>query len=391
MRQYGIKNGISRIVEDPGLLPSATIGLCSNYAATAPDLGRGVDALVAAGLPISTLLTPEHGYWGAAQAGESDGDGIDESTQLPVIDTYGTSGGDLEDRLTRAEVDQVVLDLQDIGTRFYTYIWTLYDLLIAAARTGQRIVVLDRPNPLGGRRAGPGLDASCSSFIGRVSIPLQHGLTLGELARWFNTEHVPAATGGSADLTVIPVEGWRRERQPANEPWVMPSPNLPTIDTAVLYPATGLLEGTTLSEGRGTTRPFELFGAPWTDRRLATALREQDLPGVSVREAVFRPTFSTWAGETVHGAQLHLLDAGTFDPVTTAITILLTVADLYPSQELWREAGPGRPPFIDFLWGSSSLRGGIDDRATPAEILATSPTAPHPPDHVQLYPTEEAR
>ena len=384
------RTGLTRVVDDPGLLGKEPVALCANYTAVTADLDRGVDALLAAGVPVASLLTPEHGYWGAAQAGLSDGDGVDTPTDLPVLDTYRVAGTDLDALLGRSGADHVVVDLQDVGTRFYTYMWTLYDLLCAAARTGRRLTVLDRPNPLGRRRAGPGLDPACASFVGRESVPLQHGLTLGELARWFNAVHVPAVAGRGADLAVVELDGWDGGRRADDEPWVMPSPNLPTLDSAVLYPATGLVEGTTLSEGRGTTRPFELLGAGWTDGRLAAALRERQLPGVVVREAVFRPMFSAWAGETVHGVQLHLTDSGDFDPLATGFALLRTVADLYPDRPLWRDRSEGRPPFVDLLWGSPSLREGIDSRATLAEILRAAPDTPAIPPGTVLYPNHPA-
>lgn len=381
-----VRTGLSRVLECPTRLPAGRTGLCTNYTALTEDLRRGVDALIGAGTEVTVLFTPEHGYWGAAQAGASDGNGVDAGTGLPVVDTYGVAGEDLDGLLLQSGVQHLVVDLQDVGVRFYTYVWTLFDLLCSAARTDIGVVVLDRPNPLGARRAGPGLEAACTSFVGRVSIPLQHGLTLGELARWFNAEHVPELAGGPASLTVVELTGWDGHRRDEElEPWVMPSPNLPSLATAVLYPATCLLEGTTLSEGRGTTRPFELFGAPWADGRLAAAIAERQLPGVAVREAVFRPTFGDWSGETVHGAQLHLLDADAFDPVATGVAILSTVATLYPCQELWRPALPGRRPFIDLLWGSAALREGVDAGRDLDAILDASPRAPQPPHDALLY------
>lgn len=371
--------GLARVVADPSLMPAGRIALCANYTSVTTDLARGVDALNAAGLPISCLLTPEHGYWGSAQAGESEGDGTDEATGIPVLDTYRVYDQDLDALVRRAEVDRIVVDLQDIGTRFYTYMWTLYDLLCSAARTGLAVTVLDRPNPLGRAVHGPGLVAECSSFVGRVDIPLQHGCTLGELARWFAAVHVPEQTGSTPDLTVIDVEGWDGSRASLADHWVMPSPNMPTLHTALLYPATGLIEGTLLSEGRGTTRPFELLGADWTDARLAGALREQDLPGVDVREAVFSPAFSKCSGERVHGVQLHVTDPEALEPIRLGHTILATIARLYPDRQLWRDPVEGRPHFVDLLWGSSALREGIDDGAGIDEILAASPSRPVPP------------
>lgn len=378
-----VQTGLDRVLNGEAILPAGPLAFCTNYTSVTEDLGRGVDALLAAGADIRSLLTPEHGYWGAAQAGESGGDSSDAATGLPILDTYLLEGEGLDALLRRTEAPQVVVDMQDIGTRFYTYMWTLYDLLCSAARTETAVTVLDRPNPLGTRSAGPGLAPEAASFVGRVSIPLQHGRTLGELALWFNEVHVPAATGSKAELEVITCT----ENRPLGaHRWVMPSPNMPTTTTAVLYPATGLIEGTTLSEGRGTTAPFELFGAAWTDSRLAAALREHQLPGLEVREAVFRPTFSKWAGETVHGVQFHLTDAEAFEPVTTGWKVLKTIAQLYPEQQLWREQTDAtRPPFIDLLWGSAALREGIDDDAELTEVLAASPAAEEPPAATDLY------
>lgn len=378
--------GLSRVVSQPSLLAGLRTGLCTNYTGVTSDLRRGVDALTEAGIAVTTIFTPEHGYWGAVQAGESDGDGVDAITGISVVDTYLCEGDKLDALLRSSDVEQIVVDFQDIGVRFYTYTWTLFDLLCSAARIGIRIVVLDRPNPLGGTvRTGPGFDAAHSSFIGRVSIPVQHGLTLGELGRWFNAVHVPELVGHPAELEVIEIDGWKRERQTADLAWVMPSPNMPTLTTATVFPAIGLLEGTVLSEGRGTTKPFEMFGAAWTDNRLAAALNERALPGVVFREAVFRPTFSKWHGDVVHGAQLHLRDVDAFEPIATGIAVLQTVAALHPTESLWLPANPGRPPFIDLLWGSAALREGIDSATDQQGILAASPETPQVPASAILY------
>lgn len=382
-----VRTGLSRVVDDPALIASVPTGVVTNYTAVTSDLRRAPDALHDAGVRLDAMFAPEHGYWGAIQAGEDVGDENDVRTGLPIIDTYKAEGEALDELVRASGVHQLLVDLQDIGTRFYTYTWTLFDLLCTAARTGVRLVVLDRPNPLGGQvRTGPGLDPACSSFIGRVSIPLQHGLTLGELGRWFNHVHVPQVTGKAADFDVVQVQHWDRSRVAAAElPWVMPSPNMPTLTTALLYPATGLLEGTVLSEGRGTTRPFELLGAPWVSSDLAGALNTLNLPGVAFREAVFKPTFSKCAGEVTRGAQVHLLDADAFDPIRTGIEVLRTIAGMHPEAQIWREAAPGRPPFIDLLWGSAALREGIDADADTEAILAASPQTPEPPTDTLLY------
>ncbi|CAM3337205.1 exo-beta-N-acetylmuramidase NamZ domain-containing protein [Occultella aeris] len=381
-----VRTGLSRAIAEPGLIGDGPVGLCANYTSVTADLRRGVDALLGAGVELTTIFTPEHGYWGAVQAGESEGDGVDLATGLPVVDTYRSDGQRLDALLRESGVGTILVDFQDIGVRFYTYTWTLFDLLCSAARVGIRIVVLDRPNPLGGLvRTGPGLDPSCASFVGRVSIPLQHGLTLGELARWFNAAHVPDAVGATADLEVVELAGWARQRQGADDSWVLPSPNMPTLTTATVFGAIGLLEGTVLSEGRGTTKPFELFGASWTDGRLAVALTERDLPGVAFREAVFRPTFSKWHGDVVHGAQLHVRDVAAFDPIATGVAVLQAVAALYPGESIWLPPQPGRPPFIDLLWGSPTLRAGIDGGADLSAILDGGPPTPTVPPEALLY------
>lgn len=380
--------GVQRLAREPRLVAGSSVGLFTNYTGTMPDLARNVDALLAAGVPLTTLFTPEHGMWGAVQAGESEPSGVDDATGLPVLDTYQLSDADLDAMLQGSGVDVVLYDLQDIGVRYYTYIWSLYDLLCSAARTGVPVVVLDRPNPLGGSIVeGPGLDPSCASFVGRVSVPLRHGLTVAELARWFAGEHVPAATGERPDVGVVAMQGWSRETVGAasGQPWVMPSPNMPTFDTVLVYPCTGLFEGTNLSEGRGTTRPFEIIGAPFVDARLASALAERRFGGVRFRDLKFRPTHGKWSGDTCRGVQLHVSDPRAFEPVKTGVGILSVLAELYPGEFAWRAPEPGRPPFVDLLWGSPALREGIDTRASVEQILTDGPEAPNAPESVRLY------
>lgn len=384
--------GIERALADTTLLGDGPFALLSNYTATLPDLTLGVDALLAAGVPFAALITPEHGFWGAAQAGESDGAGTWGEQQVPMLDAYLVEGEALDALLARAlpEGGTLLVDLQDVGVRFYTYTWSMFDLMCSAARLGIRVLVLDRPNPLGGAAHGPGLDPTCSSFVGRVGLPSQHGLTIGELALWFAAVHVPAATGSEVRAEVVELDHWRRQRFPdTGLRWVMPSPNLPTFDSAQAYPATCLIEGTVLSEGRGTTRPFEILGAPWLDGRWARTLRGKGIPGVEFRDVVFRPTFSKCAEQTCRGVQLYVTEADEFDPIRTGWELLSTLAELYPDHELWRQRGPGidgaRPPFIDLLWGSDSLRTGIDAGRELDQIIAAAP-APDPiPDQIRKY------
>ncbi|MHB8764593.1 MAG: exo-beta-N-acetylmuramidase NamZ family protein [Deferrisomatales bacterium] len=270
-------------------------------------------------------------------------------------------------------LDALLVDLWDVGTRVYTFAWTLRLAMEACGRAGVRVVVLDRPNPLGGDRVeGNRLRPEWTSFVGLEPVPMRHGLTLGELARWFRDRR-----GVACELEVVPAEGWRRDQWwPATgRPWVMPSPNMPTFDTALVYPGTVLLEGTNASEGRGTTRPFEVLGGPWVDgEALARALATQRLPGVAFRPLGFVPTFQKWAGVECGGVQLHVTEPAAFRPYRTGLAVL---------RELWagcREAGFGwrQPPYeyeaerlpIHLLLGDDRVRAGIEAGAPPEELEA---------------------
>jgi uncharacterized protein YbbC (DUF1343 family) len=259
-------------------------------------------------------------------------------------------------------LDVLVIDLQDVGTRVYTFIYTMANCMRAAARHGVKVVVCDRPNPIGGDEVeGPTLREPWTSFVGQFPIPLRHGMTIAELARLFNE-----AFGLGAALEVVPLEGWRRSmyHDETGLPWVITSPNIPTLDTAIVYPGAVLFEGTTLSEGRGTTRPFELIGAPWIDGdRLAAALNRRGLPGVHFRPVFFEPTFQKHARQTCGGCQLHVTDRRAFEPVRTAVELIAEFRRQDPSRFAWRE-----PPYeyehdkqqIDILYGSDRLRATID-------------------------------
>jgi len=365
-------SGLDRVCADPGTLREGTVGLLTHSAAVTSDLARGADALLDAGIPLRCLISPEHGYWGTGQAGDGNDEDRDPATGLPVLDAYEAGADGLDRLLSEAGIDHMVVDLQDIGCRFYTYMWSMVDVMGACARLGLPVTVLDRPAPLPATAIGPGLDPRCASFVGRLGVPLRHGERLGDIARIVAARHLAAPL----DLEVVDAPG-----EDGAAPWVPPSPNMPTLDTVALYPGTGLLEGTTLSEGRGTTRPFELFGAPWCGPELAARLRDLELPGIAIREAVFRPTHGDHVGERVHGAQVHLTappreavrDTALLDPLALAHAVIATAAELYPQQRVWREQVPGRPEFIDLLWGSSAFREGIEDRASLEEILAASP------------------
>jgi uncharacterized protein YbbC (DUF1343 family) len=353
------------------------LGIVTNPTGVVPDLAHEVDVLASMqpAIDLVAVFGPEHGFRGTAQAGGSEGFYIDPKTGLPVYDTYLTSGQELADIFTEADVDVVFFDIQDAGTRFYTYIWTMYDCMEAAVLANKPFVVLDRPNPITGRRAeGPVLHPEFATFIGRKPISQRHGMTVGELSLLFNEGFLPEAVGGSADLEIVEMRGWDRDMMywDTGLPWVIPSPNMPTVDTALVYPGTGMFEGTNLSEGRGTTRPFELIGAPYIDGSLADSVRALDLGAAQVREAYFTPTFSKYVGETVGGVQLFVEDEEGFDPIRTALAIIIETKNIYPDEFEWRfDAGdPERPYWIDKLTGSEFVRTAIDAGNTADEVVA---------------------
>ncbi|REE59703.1 uncharacterized protein DUF1343 [Streptomyces sp. 3212.3] len=260
-------------------------------------------------------------------------------------------------------MDTIVFDIQDAGARFYTYIWTLYDCMEAAQLAGKRFVVLDRPNPVTGRSAqGPVLHKEFATFVGRQPISQAHGMTVAELARLFNGEFLAAPVA----LETVLMTGWKRSDffDASGLPWVPPSPNMPTPDTALVYSGTCLFEGTNLSEGRGSTRPFELLGAEGIDGRWAAEAERLDLPGVHFREAYFAPTFSKFQGKTVGGLQIHVHDRTAYDPVRTGVALLVTAKKVW-SGFAWRPDN-----WIDTLTGSTRVRTMIDAGATADEVVA---------------------
>ncbi|PBC81539.1 MULTISPECIES: exo-beta-N-acetylmuramidase NamZ domain-containing protein [unclassified Streptomyces] len=363
-----VHTGFDRLSADGyRLLDGRTVGIVTNPTGVTRDLRHIVDVMHAdQRVRLTAVFGPEHGFRGTAQAGGSEGRYDDPATGLPVYDTYNKSGRELAGIFGASGVDTVVFDIQDVGARFYTYIWTLYDCMVAAALAGKRFVVLDRPNPVTGRSAtGPVLDKAYASFVGREPIAQAHGMTAGELALLFNGEFVPQAAGRPVELETVRMTGWRRTDffDATGLPWVPPSPNMPTPDTALVYSGTCLFEGTNLSEGRGTTRPFELLGAEGIDRRWAAAATELDLPGVHFREAYFAPTFSKFQGKTIGGVQLHVHDREAFDPVRTGIGLLVTAKRVW-SGFAWRPDNG-----IDRLTGSSTVRKMIDAGAGTDEIV----------------------
>lgn len=336
------------------LLAGKRLGLITNATGVTRGLENAVDLMAAAtDFKLVALFGPEHGVRGDAQAGAAVADQLDARTGLPVYSLYGATRKPTPAML--AGLDALVFDIQDIGARFYTYPWTLALVMEAAREAGISVIVADRPNPIGGTEVeGPVLDPALASFVGAYPIPIRHGMTMGELALMMNTEY-----GIGCDLTVVTCAKWRRGKDFSQTglPWVPPSPNMPTLDTAFLYPGTCLIEGTNLSEGRGTTKPFELIGAPFIDgATLADQLNQRNLAGVRFRPAHFTPTFSKFEGQRCAGIQVHITDRSRLAPVETGIAILREVARLHGQDFSFL---PGNPPFFDRLAGVSWLRGAI--------------------------------
>ena len=350
------------------------VGLISNPTGIVADLRHEVDVMAADDrVDLVAAFGPEHGFRGTAQAGASEPGGPDPRTGIPVYDTYTKTPQQVADYFRAAGVETVMFDIQDVGARFYTYIWTMYDCMVAASLAGVRFLVLDRPNPIGATAAyGPVMHPQHSSFVGRRAISQQHGMTVGELAHLFNAEFLPedAAANGPVDLAVSKMARWRRDMysEETGQPWVMPSPNMPRVETAAVYPGTCLFEATNLSEGRGTSRPFELIGAPYVDYRWACALNDLGLPGVDFREAYFTPITSKQANKACGGVQLHVTDRAAFDAIRTGIAMIVTGRRLYPDQWAWRESAA--PYWIDKLSGDENVRLAIDGGADTDEVVA---------------------
>ncbi|MFI1174561.1 exo-beta-N-acetylmuramidase NamZ family protein [Streptomyces melanogenes] len=359
-----VRTGFDRLADDGyRALAGRKVGVVTNPTGVTADVRHIVDVMHAdPRVDLVAVFGPEHGFRGTAQAGGSEGRYDDPATGLPVYDTYGVSGQALAAVFTASGVDTVVFDIQDVGARFYTYIWTLYDCMEAAALAGKRFVVLDRPNPVTGRAAsGPVLDKAFATFVGREPIAQAHGMTVGELAGLFDAEFL----GGRVRVETVRMTGWRRDGffDSTGLPWVPPSPNMPTPDTALVYAGTCMFEGTNLSEGRGTTRPFELLGAEGIDGRWAAAVNALGLPGVRFREAYFTPTFSKFQGKTIGGVQLHVHDREAYDPVRTGVALLVTAKKAW-SGFAWRP-----DHWIDKLTGSAAVRTLIDAGAGSDEVV----------------------
>ena len=352
------------------LLRGRTVGIVCNPASVDHALTHVLARAEAAGVRIGAIFGPQHGLQSNLQDNMIESPHANDARrQVPVYSLYS------ETREPNAEMlrglDALVIDLQDVGTRIYTYIYTMANCLRAAAKHGLPVVVCDRPNPIDGVTVeGPMLVPGFESFIGQFPIPMRHGMTIGELARLFN-DHF--AIG--AKLEVVALEGWQRHQyfDETGLTWVLPSPNLPTLDAAVVYPGTVLFEGTNVSEGRGTTKPFELIGAPWvTDPdAFAAALNARAIPGVHFRAHAFEPTFQKHARVTCGGIQAHVTDRRAFPAVETGVALIDAFRRADPAQFAWRQ-----PPYeyeyeklpIDILAGSTATREALESGADPHDI-----------------------
>ena len=373
-----VRTGLDRLADEGpaivALRPGARVGLVAHPASIDHRLRHAADLLGGpAGLRLVRLFAPEHGLRGEAQDMEAVEDARDPTTGLEVRSLYGAEKTSLAPRHQDVDgLDAVVVDLQDVGARFYTFVYTLAFVMESCGSAGVPVVVLDRPNPIGGRLVeGPVLDPSFASFVGRFPLPVRHGMTVLELANLFRE-----AFGVACEVRGVPMIGWRRRQwfDDTALPWVPPSPNMPTLETATVYPGGCLVEGTNLSEGRGTTRPFELVGAPWIDGpALRDRLADRALPGVGFRETSFRPKFHKHAEATCGGVQLHVLDREALRPFRTFLAVLADARALDPGRFAWRtetyEFVDDRPA-IDLLLGRAGLREALEDEADLADLEA---------------------
>lgn len=364
-----VRLGCERLFDDDdiALIRGRRVGLLTNHSGVDSHLRATADRLhEAEGVDLVLLFGPEHGIRGDAEDGVTVDTGVDARTGVPIISLYGEHRQPAAADLARLDV--LLFDIQDVGVRFYTYLYTMSLSMAACAEAGLPFVVLDRPNPLGGVEVeGNILDPEFASFVGLHPIPVRYGLTAGELARLFNEEF-----GIGAELHVVHMLGWRRAmRWPdTGLVWVPPSPNMPTPDTVNVYPGMCFFEGTNVSEGRGTTRPFEQVGAPYIDGfDLAHTLNALRLPGATFRPVFFRPAFAKHQGQTCHGVQLHATGDASFRPVRCGLEALAAVRRGWPDDFAWRTNREGIHNF-DKLAGTDRVRLAIDAGAAIDDLVS---------------------
>jgi len=359
-----ITTGLEVLAAEPDLLSGRRWALLANQAAVTPALDPARGVLTRAGGAPTLLFAPEHGLDGVAQDMEAVQDEMDPLTNAPVRSLYGHTAHTLSPHPEDlSSIDLLVVDLPDIGSRYYTFAATMDAVMAGCDTTGVAVVVLDRPNPIGGvRREGGPVAPGCESFVSQIPTPIRHGLTLGELALLLQRERYPGL-----ELGVVTCRGWSRSAwwDETGLPWIPPSPNMPCLETAAIYPGLCLVEATTLSEGRGTTRPFHLVGAPWADAEAVTGkLRRLEIPGVAFRAARFRPQFGKHADTVCSGIEIHLTDRTALEPVALGLQIVKVFHDRHPNDFSWR-AEPyefvADVPAMDLLTGSAEARASIED------------------------------
>lgn len=368
-----VQTGLERLIAaPPASLTRKRLGLLCNPASVDRQFSHA-RVLISEKFPeqLKALYSPQHGFYAEKQDNMIESDhGIDPLLKIPVFSLYGQTR--VPDRKMLDPIDVLLVDLQDAGTRVYTFIYTMSYCMEAARRFGKKVVVLDRPNPVGGNRIeGNCLDPEWSSFVGRYPIPMRHAMTIGELARMFNQDY-----GIGCELEVIPMEGWRRDMyfQDTGLPWIAPSPNLPTPVSAMVYPGQVVWEGTNVSEGRGTTQPFELFGAPFIDTdKVLEAVGGSRQPGAFLRPVIFEPMAGKWKGSACRGFQLHVTDPDGFEPVLIVLKLLQASLKYHPEQFEWKS-----PPYeyeferlpIDLILGGPKVRRRIEALESPERIAA---------------------
>jgi uncharacterized protein YbbC (DUF1343 family) len=360
-----IKLGIERLLDEKiDLLAGARVGLVCNQASVDHSFHHAADLFHRhPKINLTSLFGPQHGIRGDVQDNMIEtGHATDRATGLPIYSLYSETREPTAEMLD--EVDVIVVDLQDVGTRIYTFVYTLANCMRAAKRLGKKVIACDRPNPINGTQLeGVVLDPAFASFVGQFPIATRHGMTFCELGRLFND-----AFGIRCDLECVTMDGWSRELwyDETDGPWVLPSPNMPTVDTTIVFPGSVHLEGTQMSEGRGTTRPFELVGAPYINAdKYASTLNSLSLPGVYFRSCVFLPTFQKHGGKACGGVQIHVTNRQEFQPALTGIAVVKSAFDMYGDQFRWKD-----PPYeyeyeknpFDVIAGTSKVRQAIEGR-----------------------------
>ena len=377
MTRNHVTLGIEKLLEaPPASLETARVGLICNQASVDHSFQHSADVLHARPeINLRAFFGPQHGIRGDVQDNMIETEHTtDADTGLPIHSLYSETREPTEAML--ADVDVLIFDMQDVGCRIYTFAYTMANCMMAARKFGKKVIVCDRPNPINGKQVeGNVLEPEQASFVGFYALPTRHGMTLGELALMFN-DHF----GIGCELEVVKMEGWQRDYwfDQTDAPWVFPSPNIPTLDSATVFPGAVHFEGTQISEGRGTTRPFELIGAPYINpTQYAATLNNLNLPGVFFRSCIFRPTFQKHGGVSCGGVQTHVLDREKFEPVITGLAMVKTAYDLYGADFRWKE-----PPYeyvydrnpFDVIAGTSSIREGIERGDSLDEIRSSWPT-----------------